>query len=579
MTPMKMQAGEIAVILEQIASLMEIQGENPFRCRAYYNAARVVEGLTDLEIRIQSKTLMELKGIGEDLARQITQLALKGQSDRWTQLRKSFPQGVLDMLRVPGLGPKKVKILYQDLKIQNLGELEYACIENRLLDLKGFGAKTQVNVLKGIELLKKTAGRFLLDTALSEARPIQAFLKKQKGVIRCEIAGSLRRQKETIGDIDFLASLKGSTTALMKAFCALPQVEVILAQGETKSSVRLKSGIQVDLRVVSDQEFPFALLYFTGSKEHNTVLRQMAKVKGLKLNEYGLFKGNKSILCKIEADIYHALGLNDIPPELRENQGEFQFAAKKKYPRLIEEKDLKGIFHAHSTWSDGTASILEMGRTAEKLGFEYLGLSDHSQSAAYAGGLKAKDLTDQAKEIAQANAALKKCMILQGTESDILADGSLDYPDAVLKKLSFVIASLHSGFKMDREKMTRRVLRAIKNPHTRMIGHISTRLLLARDGCDLDYSAIFAAAAKHGVVIEINANPHRLDLDWRYLAQAKEIGVKFAINPDAHSPAGLADTAFGVGIARKGGLTAEDVINTRGLKEIKEFCSKGLNSL
>jgi DNA polymerase (family 10) len=572
---MKMQASEIAAVLEQIAALMEIKGENPFRCRAYYNAARVVEGLTDLEIRIKEKTLIELKGIGEDLAEQIAQLALKGQSERLNQLRKSFPRGILDMLRVPGLGPRKVKILHAELGINNLGELEYACVENRLLDLKGFGEKTQVNVLKGIELLKKTAGRFLLDVALHEALPIHAFVQKQKGVIRCEIAGSLRRRKETIGDIDILASLKGPADALMKTFCNYPQAEVVLAQGETKSSVRLKTGIQVDLRVVTDQEFPFALLYFTGSKEHNTVLRQMAKARGLKLNEYGLFKGKKSIPCKTEADIYQALGLNFIPPELRENQGEFQFAAKRKYPPLIEEKDLRGTFHAHSTWSDGTAEILEMGKAAEKLGFEYLGLSDHSQSAGYAGGLKPKELVDQAKEISRANGILKKCVILQGTESDILADGSLDYPEATLNKLDFVIASLHSGFKMDRERMTRRILKAMENPHTRFIGHISTRLLLAREGVELDYPAIFAAAAKRGVVIEINANPHRLDLDWRYLAQAKEMGVKFAINPDAHSTAGLADTPFGVGIARKGGLTAEDVINTRSLKEIREFCSKG----
>jgi DNA polymerase (family 10) len=363
----------------------------------------------------------------------------------------------------------------------------------------------------------------------------------------------------------------------MKSFCSYPKVEKILAQGETKSSVRLDTGIQVDLRVVSDQEFPFALLYFTGSKEHNTALRQIAKTRGLKLNEYGLFKGTKSLPCKGEADIYQALSLNFIPPELRENQGEIAFAAKKKYPKLIEAGDLKGTFHAHSTWSDGTASVLEMGRAAEKLGFEYLGLSDHSQSAFYAGGLKPADLSEQAEEIENANKELKKCVILQGTESDILPDGSLDYSEAVLKKLQFVIASLHSGFKMDRPKMTKRFLKAIENPHTRFIGHISTRLLMARDGVDLDYPAIFAAAAKHGVVIEINCHPHRLDLDWRYLAQAKEAGVKFAINPDAHSTAGLADVRFGIGIARKGGLTAEDVINTRSLNEIKDFCSKGLS--
>ncbi|MDX1386037.1 MAG: PHP domain-containing protein, partial [bacterium] len=337
------------------------------------------------------------------------------------------------------------------------------------------------------------------------------------------------------------------------------------------TSIRLKCGIQVDLRVVNDREFPFALLYFTGSKEHNTVLRQIAKKKGLKLNEYGLFKGKKNLPAKTETDIYQTLGLHYIPPELRENRGEFEFAKKKKYPPLLQEKDIKGIFHAHTTWSDGADSVLAMGKAAEKLGFEYLGLSDHSQSAFYAGGLKPKELKDQSKEIQQANKKLKKCVIFQGTESDILTTGSLDYKPAELINLDFVIASLHSGFKMEKKKMTNRVIKAIQNPYTRFIGHISTRLLLAREGVSLDYSKIFAAAAKYGVVLEINANPHRFDLDWRYLAQAKEVGVKFSINPDAHNTEGLKDTFYGVGIARKGGLRPEDVVNTMKLAEIRNF--------
>lgn len=573
---MKLSAREIAEALEQIAELMEIKGENPFRSRAYQNGARIVEGLSDLEKRIEEKTLTEVKGIGEGLAEEITHLALKGKSPQLQELRKSFPKGIVEMLEVPGLGPKKVKVLYEDLGLKNLGELEYACKENRLLDLKGFGAKTQENVLKGIALLKKSAGRYLVDVAMEEAQKIYRFISKQKQVIRCEIAGSLRRRKETIGDIDILASTRGPAAPLMKALQKHPSVEDVLAGGETKTSVRLKSGIQVDLRVVADKQFPFALVYFTGSKEHNTVLRKIAKDKGLKLNEYGLFKGKKSLPCKTETDVYQALGLHFIPPELRENQGEIQSAKKRKYPPLIEDKDLKGTFHAHSTWSDGLNSVLEMGQAAEKLGFEYLGLSDHSQTAYYAGGLKPKDLAKQAKEIAAANRKLKKCLILQGTESDILADGSLDYTSATLKKLDFVIASLHSGFKMEVGKMTKRFIKVIENPYTRFIGHISTRLLLAREGVALDYPAIFAAAAKQGVVIEINANPHRLDLDWRYLGAAREAGVKFSINPDAHNVSGLADVSYGVGIARKGGLRAEDVINTRGLKEIREFCSKGL---
>jgi DNA polymerase (family 10) len=568
---MGMDHSEVAAALETIGDILEIKGENPFRCRAYHNAARIVEGLTELEAMVHEGTLTSLKGIGKGLAEDIEEMVNKGKSTQLNQLKKTIPTGVLDMLEVAGLGPKKVKILHEDLKLNNLGELEYACKENRLLDLKGFGAKTQANVLKGIDLLKRSAGRYLYDVAFEEAERLLKFIKKQKGVLKTEIAGSLRRHKETIGDIDILASMKSSSKSLMKSFREYPRREDVLVSGETKTSIRLKSGIQVDLRVVSDKEFPFALLYFTGSKEHNTALRKIAKNKSLKLNEYGLFKGKKSLPAKTETDIYQSLGLHYIPPELRENMGEIEFAKKKKYPPLLQEKDLRGVFHAHSTWSDGADSILAMGQAAEKLGFEYLGLSDHSQTAFYAGGLKPKELNAQAKEIKQANKKLKKCVILQGTESDILANGSLDYKPSELKKLDFVIASIHSGFKMEKDKMTARLIKAIKNPFTLFIGHISTRLLLAREGVSLDYPKVFAAAAKHGVIIEINANPHRFDLDWRYLAQAKEAGVKFSINPDAHSTAGLRDIYYGVGIARKGGLQPEDVLNTWKIKEILNF--------
>ena len=565
---------EISEALEEIANILEIKGENPFRSRAYHNASRILEGLTELESLVEAGELTQIKGIGQGLSEEITEMVTQGKSTHLKELRKSIPEGVLDMLRVPGLGPKKVKVLYEELELQNLGELEYACKENRLLDLKGFGEKTQTNVLKGIELLKKSAGRYHFNVAWVQAHRLKKFIAKQKSVLQTEIAGSLRRHKETIGDIDILASLKGSSKNIMKAFREHPEVEDVLVSGDTKTSVRLKTGIQVDLRVVSQEEFPFALLYFTGSKEHNTALRQIAKDKNLKLNEYGLFKGKKSLKCKDEAAIYQELGLHFVPPELRENLGEIQYAKKKKYPRLLQEKDIRGTFHAHTTWSDGSASVLEMGKEAERLGLEYLGLSDHSQTAFYAGGLKPKELKDQAKEIQAANKKLKKCVLLQGTESDILNDGSLDYTSAYLKNLEFVIASIHSGFKMEKKRMTQRILKAIGNPFTRFVGHISGRLLLARDPFELDYAAIFTAAAKHQVVIEINSNPHRFDLDWRYLAQAKEAGVKFSLNPDAHSPRGLSDTFLGVGLARKGGLTADDVINTLPLKEVRQFLAR-----
>lgn len=566
-----MDKREIIAALEEIGELLEIQGENPFKVRAYQNASRILEGLPqDPADLVASGEIQNIKGIGSGLSEKIAEMVKKGKSSYLLELRRSIPPGVLELLKVPGLGPKKAKVLYEGLDLHNLGELEYACKENRLLDLKGFGAKTQENILKGIEMLKKTSGRFLFDVAWRQATALLAFVERDPKVIRAAIAGSLRRCKETIGDIDILASLKGDASPLMKKFVANPQVEDVLAQGETKSSVRLKSGIQVDFRVVEDKEFPFALLYFTGSKEHNTALRGIAKDMGLKLNEYGLFRGEKPLPCKDEAEIYKALGLHYIPPEAREGLGEIEFAAKRAFPRLIEAEDLRGVFHVHSEWSDGGATIYDMAKEAERLGFEYMGLSDHSQTAAYAGGLKAADLKAQAKEIAAAQKKLKKLKILQGTESDILADGGLDYPAKTLDELDFVIASVHIRFKMEKKEMTKRLVKAISDRHTRILGHISGRLLLAREPYSFDAEAVFEAAAKHKVAIEINANPHRLDLDWRFLQQAKAAGVKFSINPDAHSLNGLSDTFFGVGIARKGWLTKEDVINTQSLAEIKE---------
>lgn len=567
-----MDKREIIAALEEIGELLEIQGENPFKVRAYQNASRILEGLPqDPADLVASGEIQNIKGIGSGLSEKITEMVKQGKSSYLQELRRSIPPGVLELLKVPGLGPKKAKVLYEELDLHNLGELEYACKENRLLDLKGFGAKTQENILKGIEMLKKTSGRFLFDVAWRQATALLAFVERDPKVIRAAIAGSLRRCKETIGDIDILASLKGDASPLMKKFVANPQVEDVLAQGETKSSVRLKSGIQVDFRVVEDKEFPFALLYFTGSKEHNTALRGIAKDMGLKLNEYGLFRGEKPLPCKDEAEIYKALGLHYIPPEAREGLGEIEFAAKRAFPRLIEAEDLRGVFHVHSEWSDGGATIYDMAKEAERLGFEYMGLSDHSQTAAYAGGLKAADLKAQAKEIAAAQKKLKKLKILQGTESDILADGGLDYPAKTLDELDFVIASVHIRFKMEKKEMTKRLVKAISDRHTRILGHISGRLLLAREPYSFDAEAVFEAAAKHKVAIEINANPHRLDLDWRFLQQAKAAGVKFSINPDAHSLNGLSDTFFGVGIARKGWLTKEDVINTQSLAEIKEY--------
>lgn len=567
-----MDSQQIAQALEEIGTLLELKGDNPFKIRAYHNAARVLEGLSeDLATLVKEERLQELPGIGKDLAEKIRELFQKGRLEYLDELRASFPPGLTDLLGIPGLGPKKVKALYDKLGIHSVGELEYACKENRLLELAGFGAKTQENILRGIAYRKKHQGSYLYDIAFQAAQNILAQVGKLEGLLECELGGSLRRCKEIVHDIDLVASAqKGAEARIMKKFCGLAGVESVIGQGDTKSSVRLENGIQVDLRIVEAKQYPYALLHFTGSKEHNTLLRGIAKDKGLKLNEYGLFKGEKLLPCKSEAEIYKALGLEYIPPELREAYGEIAAAKAGEIPELLEASDLQGVFHVHSNWSDGSAEIESMAKAAQKLGFKYMGLSDHSQSAQYAGGLTPADLKKQHTEIDKLNAKFKGFKILKGIESDILADGSLDYPEAVLKNFDFVIASVHSSFKMDEERMTQRLIKALKNPHTTMLGHLSGRLLLAREGYALNYEKIFEAAARAGRIIEINANPHRLDLDWRLIKKARDMGVKFSINPDAHSPEGLKDTFYGVGIARKGWLRKQDVFNTQSLAAVEK---------
>lgn len=567
-----MDKNQIAEAMEEIAVLLELKGDNPFKIRAYHNAARCFEGLSEnLETLVKEDRLQELPGIGKDLAEKVKELAKTGKLKYLEELRALFPPGLTDLLKIPGLGPKKVKALYEKLGIHSVGELEYACKENRLLDLAGFGAKTQANILKGIAYQKKHQGSYLYDVAFQTAQEVLQHLKALPEVLECEIAGSLRRCKEVVHDADIVACVrKNAEEKVMKKFCAFPETESVLGQGETKSSIRLANGLQIDLRIVSEKEYPYALLHFTGSKEHNTLLRSLAKDEGMKLNEYGLFKGEKIIPCKSEADIYKALNMSFIPPELREASGEIAAAQKNKIPELVEAKEIQGVFHVHSDWSDGSAKIEAMAQAAMKLGYKYMGLSDHSQSAKYAGGLGAAEIKKQHAEIDALNKKFKGFKILKGIESDILADGSLDYPESILQQFDFIIASVHSSFKMDQESMTKRLIKALENPYTTMLGHISGRLLLAREGYAIDYEKIFAAAAKNKKIIEINANPHRLDLDWRLIKKAKEMGVKFSINPDAHSPEGLKDTYWGVGIARKGWLTPKDVFNTQSLVSVEK---------
>ena len=563
---------DVSKILEEIGILLELKGENPFKFRAYHNASVTVEALEeDLDKAIGDGTLAEQKGIGKGLYEKIVELNNTGRLKYYEDLKKEIPAGLLEIIRIPGVGPKKAKALYDELGISTVGELEYACMENRLIGLHGFGEATQAKILKGIEYYRKGVGHHLFNAALKDAERLLTLLEKNKDIKMSSIAGSIRRRKEVIKDIDIVASARHERVgSVMDFFTTLPDVQSIVAKGDTKSSVILNSGINADLRIVSDSEYPFALHYFTGSSEHNTAMRSRAKKFGLKLNEYGLFKGEKSLQCKSEEEIFKALGLTYIPPELREDKGEIEAAEQGKLPELIEPSDIKGIFHVHTTYSDASMTLHEVVKLAQGAGYQYIGISDHSKSAYYAGGLTEEKLRAQHDEIDGLNSKLKNFYIFKGIECEILSDGSLDYSDEILAEFDFVIASVHSRFNMSEEEMTERIIKAISNPYTTMLGHPTGRLLLSREGYKVDLHKVIDAAAEKGAVIEINAHPYRFDLDWRYCKYAKERGVKVSINPDAHHAEDLANVSYGVGIARKGWLTSRDVLNTMTLGEIKK---------
>ncbi|TCW34626.1 DNA polymerase (family 10) [Thermohydrogenium kirishiense] len=555
-------------ILNEIGLLLELKGENPFKSRAYYNAARTIEVLDDdIEKLIKEDRLKDVKGIGDALNKKLTELVTTGRLEYYDNLKASIPEGLIEMLKIPGLGPKKIKTLYDKLDIKTVGELEYACIENRLVELPGFGEKTQKKILEGIQFIKQFNGQHLFVEAYLDATFLRQYLMDSGLIIRCEIAGSLRRRKEIVKDIDILATTE-SPEKLMDVFTKYEGIRDIVAKGETKTSITLKSGINVDLRVVKDEEYPYALHHFTGSKEHNTAMRHRAKQMGIKMNEYGLFKDDLLVKCHDEDDIFKSLGLQYIPPELRENMGEIEAAEKGLLPVLIDEKDIKGVFHVHTIYSDGANTLSEMVNAARDRGYKIIGITDHSKSAFYANGLKEEDVLRQLDEIDELNHKYADIKILKGIESDILRDGSLDYDEDILKRFDFVIASVHSSFKMSKDDMTKRIIKAIKNKYTKIIGHLTGRLLLARDGYDIDVYKVIDIAAEYGKIIEINASPYRLDLDWRYIKYAKEKGVKFAICPDAHRIEGLDDMKYGIGIARKGWLEAKDVINTYDFDEL-----------
>ncbi len=557
-------------VLEEIGLLLEIKGENPFRSRAYLNAAKMVETLNGVDGLVEQRRLTEIKGIGQALAEKIEEYEKTGTMAYYDDLTRQVPPSLLELLQVPNLGPKKVKVLFEHLGITNIGELEYACRENRLTALAGFGEATQARILKGIEFIKKHKGEFLFGDVFVQAEAVRSRLDGLFGPGSAEICGSIRRRKEVVRDIDVLVAHE-KPDEVSRAFVSMPEVEEVLLTGETKTSCRLTTGVEADLRVVGAHQFPSALLYFTGSKEHNVRLRGIARDLQWKLNEYGLFEGDRRLKAESEAELYGRLGMGYIVPELREDMGEIEAAKAGLLPRLIEARDIRGVFHVHSDFSDGSQSIERIVEEAKQLGFSYIGISDHSKSAFYARGLKREDVLRQWEMIDEINGRNEGFIIFKGIESDILTDGGLDYEDDLLEGFDFVIASIHSNFTMKRQEMESRIFRAMESPFTTMLGHPTGRLLLSREGYEVGIHALIEAARVTGTIVELNASPFRFDVDWRYLKYAKEKGVSISINPDAHGPGGLADVFLGVGIARKGWQEKADVLNTRDANDIKDI--------
>ncbi len=572
-----MDKEKVAEILLEIGTLLELKGENPFKTRAYANAARTLEGLGEpLAKLVAEKRLGEIKGIGEALEQKITELVETGGLKYYDELKASIPPGLIEMLQISGLGPKKIQALNKKLGIDSIAKLEVACQAGKVAELDGFGEKTQTNILEGIERKRAYASKHLLSDAWLAAEPLLENLRSQPDVIRCSPAGSLRRFKEICGDIDLLASSKNAA-AVINFFVTQPGIVKVLAKGETKASVVLAGGIQCDLRVVSDAEYPFALVYFTGSKEHNIVMRQRAIQRGLRLNEYGLFKSKEEtrdpkllVPCKTEEDIFAKLELFFVPPELREDHGEFAAAEKDDLPKLIEWSDLKGALHNHSNWSDGHNTLEEIAEYIEELGLEYWAITDHSKASYQANGLDAKRLRQQILEIKRLNEKITarggEFRLLTGSEVDILKD-RLDFDDEVLAELEVVVASLHVPSSSEAEN-TKRLIRAAENPFVHILGHLTGRLLLEREPYPVNVRAVIDACAATGTWIELNCNPHRLDLDWRHWHYATGKGVKCVINPDAHRNEHAGFLRLGAGIARKGWLKTGDVVNSLGLQKV-----------
>jgi len=575
-----MDKDQVIAALTEIGVLLVLNGESPFKTRAYENAARALETLTEpLEQLIANNRLDEVRGLGEGTRKKIEELVATGSLGYLEELKKTVPPGLLELLRLPGLGPKKVRSLHKELAIDSLDALEKACQQGRVAELSGFGKKTEEKILAGIAFHRLYASQFHLDDGLTATQPILDALRSHPAVIRCDIAGSLRRSKEVIGDLDFVVSSR-EPASVIELFTGMDSVLSVNAKGETKASVILSGGIQADLRVISDQEFPSALAYFTGSKEHNIVMRQRAIARGLRLNEYGLFESEEEtrdperrVECPTEEAIFDQLGLDYIPPELREDRGEFEAAEKHALPRLLEWTDLRGSLHNHSDWSDGHDALAAISEYVQELGCEYWAITDHSRSSFVAHGLDSARLRRQLAAVGEMNARLEDdqagFQLLAGSEVDILAQGKLDFDDALLGQLDVVVASIHQGFSAEEAEMTKRLIRAAENPYVHMLGHLTGRLLLEREAYAVNQEAVIDACAETGTWIELNCNPYRFDLDWRLWPYATRKGVKCVINCDAHRLEHAMFLRPGVGVARKGWLRREDVVNTLRLDQLR----------
>jgi len=573
-----MSKDEIVEILEEIGVLLELKGENSFKVRAYQNGARALDTMEDrLEDRLEAGGLGKVKGIGEALAEKIETLYRTGELGYHRELKASVAPGLIEILEIPGLGGKKVKALHEALGIETIDALKSACEAGKVAELKGFGKKTEAKILSGIEHREAYAKRHLWWDAEARAREVLEGLRKLDTVGQAELAGSLRRLRETVGDLDFVVA-SSDPGPVMDWFAALDDIHEVTAKGETKTSVRFEGGLQADLRVVPAKQFAFALHHFTGSKEHNVAMRQRALKRGLSLSEWGLAKKDSKAIPEdakeigSEADLFAYFGLDAIPPELREGQGELEAAEKGELPDLVERDAIRGVFHNHTTASDGRATLEEMAAAAAEYGWDYLGIADHSKASVQAGGLKDDEVLEQAESIRALNAEGKGGIhLFAGIECDILKDGSLDLDDATLDALDYAVMSVHSSFGQSKADMTRRIVKAIEHPATTMLGHPTGRLLLRREPYEVDLEKVIDAAVANRVIVEINANPRRLDMDWRLWRQAAERGLMCAINPDAHRVEGLAHYRAGVNIARKGWLPAERILNTRDRRGVERW--------